>query len=126
MKKNRRKKEKSEKVKKVKKPKKKQTVFVERGSFRDCIDFYAPTLIASLAGEFGFVTKMSRKDSYFLRINKRYDYDEVVEWLLSFNTDGWLQASEHYEPLLEDMVTTIQELLAVIDLMKEVMQEEEE
>jgi hypothetical protein len=48
------------------------------------ISFYANATIGDLAAEFGTVQGTGR-GKWMLHVDRRYDFDEVVAWLESFN-----------------------------------------
>ena len=71
----------------MKKPKKKRNVAISTQiPTQSYLSFYANETIAECAKEFGQVRSFDRHtDRWSLEVDERYDFDDVVAWLESFN-----------------------------------------
>ena len=72
----------------MEKPEKKRVVAIDyKAEPGYWVSFYANATVTDCAREFGSVEPAGGiTDKWLLTVDKRYDFDEVVAWLESFNS----------------------------------------
>ena len=70
----------------MKKPKRKRVVGIDWvGPSLNVVYFYTSEVVAECAKQFGEVRSAGYANKWGLTVDRRYDFEDVVAWLESFN-----------------------------------------